>query len=162
MQLWETRDQSKQTVRRRRIIVIVAVLLGLLFTSAAPASASSANVQPYHTKHFPVIPIGVPGGFMTHFVQGSGQRVEKEWAQFQPSTGLGAAWSKVCNWHIDIEYYDRNGNKYATHTSRFHPSCDLIGRSDVLTKRNLQVGKVSAVFWENGEVISVSTIYITA
>jgi hypothetical protein len=114
--------------------------------------ASAFGTTPIGTFEYTVrgVTIKVPTGcFFTHYIQGSGQFVERHTVGTD-CVGPGYWWGGFCNYQFEIRYYDLSGREYASRSSGLHSACDYNTLFTFNPNQRYNVGKACAVLKVGG------------
>lgn len=103
--------------------IFAALLSGVVVAGAVAVVPSAAKASAYGydywgTHTFKDIPI--PRGQLFGAVEGSGLRVDR-------AGGTFIAAGNLCNWHIDVDFYDRSQTRYYHVQGQNNSGCSRIG-----------------------------------
>lgn len=138
------------SLRKRAASLLCVLALALGFASAVqqPAQADAQGCDSWAAFTWGSLPTPVPGGFLCHYVKGSGRTITEEHARF-------SAHSSFCNWRIDFRYFDTSGRNYKTLTGPTNGWCTLSNSRTYYADQTLPYnGKACAYLYTNG-------IYVT-
>ncbi len=138
------------SVRRRLVLAVlpVALLVSTLAPSSAAASAYGIQYWGAFTVNIGGQNIGIPSGQLAHKVNGSGTRIDSEWAHI--TTGPG-----FCNWRVDYVYRDaENGREYRRIPTDTQYRCDTWAYAPTVYPGVVRRGTACAELFRSGAFVT--------
>jgi hypothetical protein len=132
-----------------------ALLAGSFALAAIVGTASASDAAAWGTTtwggSFCLFGHCTPGGTQGINVQGDGLTVTSVTSGFQAFFPHGP----LCNWWIDINFYDTAGQEYFHQQGDNHWSCDISGGQVLSTvPMQAQTGQVCAIVYSNSGFVS--------
>jgi len=124
----------------------------LLVIVLAPSSASASAYAPQYWGAFTVNVggqnIGIPSGQLAHKVNGSGARIDSEWAHITTTPGF-------CNWRVDYVYRDAENNReYRRIRTATQYGCDTWAYAPSVYPGNVRRGTACAQLYRSGAYVT--------
>jgi hypothetical protein len=108
-----------RAITTARVLLLACLTLAVVAATAPTSASASAYGYAYWGVHvFKDIP--VPSGQLFGAVRGNGLRVDQAGGEFLAAGNL-------CNWHIDVDFYDASKARYNHVQGSNHPNCTREG-----------------------------------
>ncbi len=111
--------------------------------TAAHASAYGYEYWGGFTIDVRGVPIGIPAGQLFGAVEGKGLRVDRAGGDFLTYT------RSICNWHIDVDFLDRNGKLSRRIQGSDHYSCNNVGVEKYAVNQTVPEGRACIRLYTN-------------
>lgn len=139
-------------ISRRARGSLATALLILLATLAIPSSASASAYWIQYWGAFTVSiggqNVGIPSGQLAHRINGSGTRIDSQWAHI--TTGPG-----FCNWRVDYVYREgENGREYRRIRTATQWGCDVWAYAPTVYPGNVRRGTACAELHRSGVYVT--------
>jgi len=125
-----------------------ALLVIVLAPSSASASAYGVQYWGAFTVNVGGQNIGIPSGQLAHKVNGSGARIDSEWAHITTTPGF-------CNWRVDYVYRDAENNReYRRIRTATQYGCDTWAYAPSVYPGNVRRGTACAQLYRSGAYVT--------
>lgn len=140
----------------RRVLIPAFIVLAGLFGTTSASSAAAFGTTTWGGEYC-LFGHCIPGGTQGINVQGAGLNVTSVTSGFQAFFPHGP----LCNWWIDINFYDNSGQRYYHQQGNNHWSCDTRGgQALAAVPMQAQTGQVCAVIYSNSAFVSRACLSI--
>jgi len=138
------------SVRQRLVLAVMTAALLVIVLAPSSASASAYGVQYWgaFTVNVGGQNIGIPSGQLAHKVNGSGARIDSEWAHITTTPGF-------CNWRVDYVYRDAENNReYRRIRTATQYGCDTWAYAPSVYPGNVRRGTACAQLYRSGAYVT--------